>query len=206
MELRDYVKIIGRHFWVFLVIVILTTGFALIFTKTRSTTYTALTTFTVNRASTLKQSQLNYYLYDNYYNEQSATLFAQTAQTWFKSPAFVTAVYQTAGLPLPNISQKSLGKTFKVAGDTTAVFNISLTGANKDETAKLMAAADNVARAKIKEQGSSDDTTFYQLNKFDAILSQDMSNLTLNVAIGLFSGLILGILVALAIAYFKAEK
>ena len=64
MELRDYFKIIGRHFTVFIVIVILGTISAFGFSKMQSTSYTASTTFTVNKNSALKQSQTSYYLYD----------------------------------------------------------------------------------------------------------------------------------------------
>lgn len=205
MELRDYIKIIGKNFWVFIIIVVLSAVFAFGFTKTRPTTYTSSTTFTVNKGSVLKQSQSNYYLFDNYYNVQSAALFSQIVQLWFESPALVTEVYQKAGITLPDVSQKELGKTFKAVRDEPAIINVSVSGPDKDQLQKLMNSAYTVLQAKTNELGSND-TSFYQLAKFEPVVTKDQPSLLLNTAIGLISGIILGVLITLAIAYFKEEK
>lgn len=205
MELRDYIKIIGKNFWIFAIIVILSVGFAFGFTKTRQTTYTSSTTFTVNKGSMLKQSQANYYLYDNYYNVQSAALYSQIVQLWFESPALVTEIYQKAGLAVPNVSQKDLGRTFKAARSEPAIINVSVSGADKDQLQLLMNSAYTVLQAKTNELGSND-TSFYQLAKFDPVVTKDQPSLLLNTAIGLLAGLILGALIALAIEYFKEGK
>ena len=205
MELRDYIKIIGKNFWVVIVIVLLSAVFAFGFTKTRPTTYTSSTTFTVNKGSTLKQSQTNYYMFDNYYNVQSAGLFSQIVQLWFESPALVTEVYQKAGIALPNVSQKELGRTFKAVRDEPAIINVSVSGPDKDQLQKLMNSAYTVLQAKTNELGSND-ASFYQLAKFEPVVTKDQPSLILNTAIGLIGGIILGVLVAFAIEYFKEEK
>ena len=205
MELRDYIKIIRKNLWAFLIIVLLSTVFAFGFTKMRPTTYTSSTTFTVNKGSTLKQSQSNYYMFDNYYNVQSAGLFSQIVQLWFESPALVTEVYQKAGIALPNVSQKELGRTFKAVRDEPAIINVSVSGPDKDQLQKLMNSAYTVLQAKTDELGNND-TSFYQLAKFEPVVTKDQPSLLLNTVIGLLTGLILGALVALAVEYFKEEK
>lgn len=207
MELRDYIKIISRHFWIFIIVVILSTIFAIFLTKTRPTTYTAATTYTINKGSTLKQSQVNYYLYDNYYNLQSATLFSQNVQLWFSSPAFVAEIYKNAGLALPDVSQKALGRIFNATYQIPNTIQLSVKGTDANQVQTLIDSAFKVAQEKINQSGdTNDDTAYYQLNQFDPILNQNKSNLILNASIGFFSGIILGLLITFAVSYFKEEK
>ncbi|AKM82658.1 TPA: hypothetical protein DD449_01030 [Candidatus Berkelbacteria bacterium] len=204
MELKEYFKIIGKHLWVFVTIILLTTVFAFGFTKAKPTTYTSSTTFTVNKASALKQSQANYYLYDNYYNVQSSGLYAQVVASWFSSPAVVTDIYQKAGIAVPNVSQNTLGKTFKATYDQPSVINVSISGSDQTELQKLMNAAYDVLQAKTDELGQND-VSFYELAKFEPVVTKDNPSLILNTVIGLIAGIILGALIALAVEYFKED-
>ena len=203
MELRDYVRIIRKHLIVFLIVVILGGGFAYLFTKRQPTSYTAQTTFTVNKASALKQNQVSYYLYDNYYNVQSAGLFSQVVTTWFASPAVVTEIYQKAGIDSSSLSQKTLSKTFKAVRDEPATINVTISGTNKDELSKLISAASDVLQTKTNELNNSD--TVYEITKFQPIITQNSSNSLINTLIGLVAGIILGAISALSIEYFRGE-
>lgn len=205
MELRDYFKIIGKHLTTFIIIVILTTVFTFTFTKTRPTSYTASTTFTVNKSSSLEQSKINYYLFDNYYNVQSSALFSQIVALWFESPALVKEIYQKAGIELPNISQKALGKTFKAVREEPAIINVIISGTDQEKLDKLMNAAYDVLQAKTNELGKND-TSFYELAKFTPIVTKDQPSLILNTIVGLIAGILLGALIAMAIEYFKGES
>jgi len=202
MELRDYVRIIQKHLIVFLIVVILGGGFAFFFTKRQPTSYTAQTTFTVNKSSALKQSQVSYYLYDNYYNVQSAGLFSQVVTTWFSSPAVVNEIYQKAGLTAPN-SQNALAKAFKAVRDEPATINVTISGGNQDELLKLINSASDILQQKTNELNNGD--TVYEIAKFQPIVSKHSSNLIMNTAIGLVAGAILGIVLVLGIAYFRKE-
>ncbi len=205
MELRDYFKIIGKYFKIFIVIVILAGAAALILTKTQPTTYTASTTFTVNKNSVLKQSEIQYYLFDNYYNVQSAGLFSQIVTTWFESPALVKEIYQKAGTDVPNVSQKKLSKTFKAVRQEPATINVTISGTDKEQLDKLINAAAAVLQEKTNELGKNNDS-FYEIAKFTPIVTKDNPSLPLNTAIGLLAGVLIGAIVALGIDYFKGGK
>src|SRR3989304_7622343 len=110
MELREYLRIIGKYqkvFWATVIIVIMA---AFLMTKYQPQSFLASTTLTVNKSSSLKQSQVDYYLFDNYYNVQSSGLFSQIVTSWFESPALVKEIYAKAGLDLPSVPQKKLSK------------------------------------------------------------------------------------------------
>lgn len=206
MELREYFRIIGRHkivFWGFVLTVVI---FALIFSKAQSKSYLASTTFTVNKSSVLKQSEINYYLFDNYYNVQSSGLFSQIVTSWFGSAAVVKQIYSKADITLPNISQSALSKTFKAMREEPATINVSLVTNSKEESEKLINAAAEVMQDKTNELGRTDKENVYDIVKFTPIVTEAKPNLILNTFIGLFAGLVFGAILVLAIDYFRKES
>jgi len=205
MELRDYFKMVGRHKVIFWVVVILCGLSALLWTTAQPKSFLASTTFTVNKASTLMQKDANYYLYDNYYNVQSAGLFSQIVTTWFSSPSLVTEIYQKAGLTVPATSQKKLARTFKAVRTEPATINVSITGTNRDDLAKLISASADVLQEKTNEL-SKDNETVYEIAKFAPVISDNNQSVSLNTIIGLIAGLFLGAVLVLGIEYFKEEK
>lgn len=205
MELRDYISIIGRHIWVVIVIIILAILSAFFFSRGKVTTNTASSTFTVSKNPVVKQNQASYYLYDNYYNVQSADLFAQIVAKWFSAPSFSNEVYQKAGLSASNLSAKELGKSFTATYQIPATISVSITGENRETINTLMNTAAKVVQEKTAALGQGQDS-YYEITNFTPVVSENKSNTKINVLIGFVSGIILGILAALGIFYFKREK
>lgn len=205
MEIRDYFKIFGKYLTVFVIIVILSGLSAYLWTNSQPKSYLASTTVTVNKASTLKQQDVNYYLYDNYYNVQSAALFSQIVVSWFTSPAFVTEIYTKAGVETPAIAQSKLGKIFKAVRQEPSTINLSVASGNKDEAGKLMAAATDVLQEETNKLSKNSDS-LYEIAKFTPIVSDSQPNLTVNTLIGLFAGLIISIFLSLGLEYFRTGK
>ena len=205
MELREYFLIIGRYKIIFWGVVILVLAGTILFTKLQPKSYLASTTITVNKASSLKQSQVNYYLFDNYYNVQSSGLFSQIITSWFSSPALVKEIYFKANISLPPISQKKLAKIFKAVRQEPATINVSVTNSNKEEAEKLISAAASVMQDKSNELGRSDRENVYDIVTFSPIVSDASANLWLNVIIGLISGILVGIVLTLGVDYFKRD-
>lgn len=205
MELRDYLKLINKNKIIFWVVVALCGLSALVWTMSLPKTYLASTTFTVNKSSSISQKDSTTYLFDNYYNIQSAGLFSQIVTTWFESPSLVTEIYQNAGIPVPNVSQKKLSKTFKAIREEPATINVNLTGTSKDELNKLLNSAATVLQEKTNDLSKSGDS-LYDLAKFTPVVSDNSPNLILNTIIGLFAGLFLAALLVLGVEYFKEGK
>lgn len=205
MELREYIKIIAKYKVLFWMVIVLCGLSAFIWSKAQPKSYLASNTYTVNKDSNLKQDQVQFYMFDNYYNVQSAGLFSQIVTTWFESPSLVEEVYQKAGIPVPAISQKKLSKTFKAIREEPATINVSLTGTNKEELQKLLNAASEVLQEKTDELSQNSENT-YDLTKFTPVVTNNDPNLALNTIIGLFAGLFLGVILALGVDYFKGGK
>jgi len=203
MELREYFKIIGKYRTLFWAVVILATLLAFIFTKLQSQSYLASSTLTVNKSSVLKQTEVDYYVFDNYYNVQSSGLFSQIVTSWFESPAVVKEIYSKADISLPDVSQRKLSRTFKAIRIEPATIHVSLAGSNRDEVEKLINAAALVMQDKTNELGKSDKESVYDIVKFTPIVSETTADLWLNTLIGLIAGLIGGVILALAVDYFR---
>lgn len=206
MELREYFRIIGKYQWLFWAVIIVMVVATFLFSRFQPKSYLASTTLTVNKSSALKQSQIDYYLFDNYYNIQSSGLFSQIVTSWFESPAVVKEIYKKADIPLPEVSQKKLIKIFKAVRKEPATINVSFSGSDKDETEKLINAAAEVMQEKTNELGKADRDNVYDIIKFTPIVSETTPNLWLNTLIGLLAGLILGVIFVLAIDYFRGGR
>ncbi len=205
MELKRYFQIIGKYWIVFFVSIVVITLGSFFVTKSQPKSYLASTTITVNKASAVKQSQVNYYLYDNYYNVQSAQLFSQTVTSWFTSPAMVSDIYAKAGVPLPSLSQAELPTLFKALRREPSSINLSTVSSSSDEAQKLIDAAVIVTQEKTNELAKTDKENVYDIVKFNTLVSDNVPNVKLNTLIGLIVGIMFGAIFALSIEYFKTK-
>ena len=205
MELRDYFRMIGKNLYLFLGLIILIVAMALIYSKMQPTSYMASTTFTVNKVSSLNQKDVNYYLFDNYYNVQSSGLFSQIVATWFESPSLVKEVYEKAGVAVPEVSQRKLSKTFRVDRQEPATINVSINGTNEEKMGKLISAAAAVLQEKTDELAKSSKDAYYEIVKFQPIVTQNRTDYVLNSIISLFAGALLGLLLVFSIEYFRKK-
>ncbi len=205
MELKEYFKIIGRYKTLFWVLVIITGLSAFLWSRFQPQSYLASTTLTVNKSANLKQSELSYYIFDNYYNVQSAGLFSQIIASWFESPAVVKQIYKKAEVDLPDISQKKLTKIFKAVREEPATINVSLGGSDQEEIEKLVNASAEVMQDKTNELGKADLENVYDIVKFEPIISETTPNIFLNTIIGLIAGAILGVVIILSADYFRRD-
>jgi capsular polysaccharide biosynthesis protein len=204
MEIKDYLNIFQRNIVWFVIIVILCGFSAFLWTKRQPQSYLASTTITVNKTSPLKQENVNYYLYDNFYNIQSASLFSQIVVNWFTSPAFVTEIYQKAGVTVPGVSQSGLARIFRAVRQEPATVNLSVAADTNENAMKLInAATDSVQNETNKLSKNSD--SLYDIAKFAPIVSDNKPNVLMNTGIGLMAGLIISIFLSLALEYFRKK-
>jgi capsular polysaccharide biosynthesis protein len=205
MELREYFRMVGKHSAIFLIIVILATLAAFVFTKLQPDSYLGSTTLTVNKGSSYKQKDVPFYLFDNYYNVQSSGLFSQIVVNWFESPSLVKEIYDKAGVPLPNVKQSDMSKIFKAVREEPATINLSVIDADKETVSKLINAASSVIQEKTDDLGKNSES-FYEISKFPSLVTSNNPNIVLNTFIGLIAGLLLGVIFTLGIEYFKSGK
>jgi len=120
-------------------------------------------TLTIDRPNPINQQDVNYYLYDNYYTQQSSGLFADTIINWMQSPGVVQAIYTRAALPVPPVRNVTLlGKIFTVRKYPPATVSITYRSTDNQQGRALMEAATK----ELQEQANA----FSQKNHNDQLV------------------------------------
>lgn len=205
MNLRDMMKLFFRHWFIFVVIVILATFAAYFFSKRQPVTYTGSVTLTINRTNALKQSEVNYYLFDNYYENQAANTFSQTATNWFATSSFANEIYQKAGVDSSNLTDTQLSKAFSALRSDPSTITVSTTGTEQTRVTSLINSVPEVLQTEANNYNKNVDAK-YEISYLTPSITQDSSHIKLNILYGIASGVILGIIVIIAIVYFKREE
>ncbi len=90
------------------------------------------------------------YEYDGYYALQATDLFSNTLSGWFKSPDFVSKVFQRAELPRPAQSLRSLGKVFTVKKISGQLVEVQFHAETVEEGKKIAYAVSSVLEEQVE--------------------------------------------------------
>ncbi len=151
MELRDYIKIIGRYWITILVITLGLAAVIAIWSEVQPIKYDASATVVVNKPDTVPQRTANYFLYDKYYSIQASSLYADTLTAWLSSASTAKEIYEKAGYPVPNVSIKSLGKIFKPRRLPPVTIDIDVIDTDQSKAQKLADAAVEILNEKTQQ-------------------------------------------------------
>jgi len=156
-------------FWVALFIDI-----ALLLTWRLPKTYDAGSTLTVSRNNTIKQENVDYYLYDNYYSIQSGAFLADNIVGWLASPPIVANIYKNASIDLPETSYNALAKQFlaKKLSQSSNVITYSLNWGEQEEAVKLVKVANEYIKQLVNDvnAGQKDTSTYYTVSASEPVV------------------------------------
>lgn len=200
MDLKAYLRILGKNWIMIVVVIVVFIGATIYWTGRQPLTYSASASLDISR-SEQKQSDVNYYQYDNYYNNLSANSISDNVVGWVSSPATIAEIYKKAGMDLPKGDLKSLSKIFtakkKVA--TAPIIDISYTSADADQSSNLINTATNVLKAKVEQYNNNADTKTFQVNLSSPVVIENQKFYAINIFIAAFAGL----LISLAVCFGK---
>lgn len=204
MELRDYLKIIGKSWSFVLGITAITAILVGIWSVMQPVKYEASVTVAVSKPNTVPQRGANYYQYDKYYSIQASSLYADTLAAWLSSPSTAEEIFEEAGLPVPNVNLRKLGRIFKPRRLPPVSLNITASDRDKSKSEKLVNASVAILEARTTAQNKSDDPEHhFSLIKDKTVVAENRQDLTLNLAIGLLAGLLIGLMAAFLRDYLK---
>lgn len=206
MNVSQFFSRLREKWYVIVVWVAALVAVALIATWQLPQTYDAGSTITANRNTGIKQENVNYYLYDNYYTIQSGSFLADNVVSWLASPPIVATIYSNAGLDLPNDSIKALAKVFaaKKLSANSNVVTYTVTTGDADSARKLVVAANHYINELVDQVNSDqkDTTTYFSINYSDPVVIKSQKSYTLNA---LLAG-VLGVLIACATLVYTPSK
>lgn len=205
MDIRDYLKLLRRFWIVIVVIVVLGAAASYFFSRKQPPTYTASNTLTITKTNALKQSEVNFYLFDNYYENQEANIISQTLVGWFSSSSFVQEIYQKAGVDSAHLSMRELSSAFTAVRTDPATITLSINGKDENQVSNLINAAPDVLQTEANNFSKNNNST-YKVFRLNPVIVENKPSLLLNTLIGFAGGVILSLLVIFGIIYFKKEK
>lgn len=203
MELRDYLKIIKKHYKLILIITILVGASSFVFTLKRPVVYDTSLSLFITRTTTQATQD---YKYDGYYAIKAAELFSDTVRQWLQSPEVVIEIYKKAGIDLELESLRKLGKILKVYKMSPQYVEVRFKAEEKEKVQKISSVIPSVLQSKAQQLAwSSGDLAFY-IRATSPVIIENKPKPLFNGLIGLISGFVLGIFVVFFREYFKKEQ
>lgn len=177
---------------------ILFAALALVVTWKRPVSYQSSSAIEVTRYPIMKQAEVNYFQYDNFYNTQVATTFANNLVGWSSAPSIVAQTYKEAGYEVPPVSIRDLGKTFtaKKKTDGSSVVDLSYTSKDAIMAQKMMVTLTEVLKEKIEDSNKTDASAKFSVNSSDPVIVANPKTYTLNAVIAALFGIFLSVSLA----------
>ncbi len=200
MELKEYITIIKKEFKLIIIVSILTSLSAFLFSTIKPALYETSITLAINKNKT---QNTNDFKYDGYYALQTSEMLADTIVEWTKSPTIVSSIYQKAGVNQDFKNIKSYSKKFTAKKMSSQHIEVKFKIDTRDTAEKISLATIETISEKIKilEKNSGEEIAF-SVTSENPVIIENKPDAFLNLFIGLFSGMILGIFIVFGKRYF----
>lgn len=204
MELRDYVKIIGRHFWLLLVVILFITLGTFYYTLKMPESFDGSVSINVNKAEDKLTSQE--YQYDKYYAFQASSYLADTILNWLQDPSNVIKIYDAANLNLPTDKLNKLTKMIKAKKKPPATINITTSALDEITVKNLLNSTTDFIDKKMQSEIVSDLGGNFKLSYSSPAILKHQKSLLVNSFIGFIVGLVLGLALVFVVEYFSPKN
>lgn len=202
MELKDYLKLLGKG-WLTIVIVVVIFGFLGYYNAKRSKpTTAAFVTFEV----TQKPETGEDYKYDNFYNLSAASILTDQIAGLATNPNTIVDVYKKAGINLLETDVRKLAKTFRTQKSSGGSNTLTITATNEDtKTAQLL--IENLRTIVIssfdKKKSDGQISNAFNISASETSTLTAVSNATVSTAVMGLIGFIVGSILVLLKKYLS---
>ncbi|MEK7061933.1 MAG: hypothetical protein AAB942_00110 [Patescibacteria group bacterium] len=202
MELKDYIKIISKHKFFVIVVVILMVGLASLWQYLQPPVFTGAITMSLTNSPAEAQNDD----YNNYYTVNAAPALIQTFEGLFSSPNFINDIYLDAGVTLPASDMEGMAKIFKTSRSqiSSSTLVVSAKSSDKEDLTKVLSSSKRLVGNKVLDYKSKKYiSSNFNLAISDSLVLESSSNSAQTIILGLIGGLIIGILASFVLEYFK---
>jgi capsular polysaccharide biosynthesis protein len=193
MEITDYIAMIKKNIVVFVVFIVLFGGLTCYFTATAKPVYQTSVAIDIIRHQSQRQTDVNYFQYDNYYNTQAAGAVSNNVAGWLSSAAVVSEIFTSAGYERPVGSIKDIGKIFtakkKVAD--SSVIDVSYSSEDSVKAEKLIRRLGEIVKTKVAEYNETDSSGTFEVFVSEPVVVESPKATALNSIIAAIIGLFL---------------
>lgn len=193
MEISDYLAMIKKNIVVFIVMIVAFGGLTGYSTSSQKPVYQTSIAIDITRHQSQKQTDVDYFQYDNYYNTQAAGAISNNIAGWFSSASVVSEIFVTAGYERPEGSLKDISKIFtakkKVAD--SSVIDISYSSDDAAKANDLIKRAGEIVKLKIAEYNKTDSSGSFDVFVSEPVVVEMPKMVVLNSIIAAIIGLFL---------------
>lgn len=201
MNLAEYINILKKNLIFIILLTLIFVGVTILVTWKKSTVFQSSSAIEITRYQTLKQSEVEYFQYDNFYNTQVATTFANNLVGWAGAPSIVAQTYKEAGYDVPSVSLRDLGKTFtaKKKSEGSSVVDITYSSKDQVKAEKMISSLTLILKEKIEDNNQTDSSAKFNVNLSNPVIIASPKMYALNSVIaGLF-----GLFIAIGYSFVK---
>jgi capsular polysaccharide biosynthesis protein len=193
MEIADYLAMIKKNIAVFIVMIVLFGGATAYFTATQKTVYQTSIAVDVTRHQSQKQSDVNYFQYDNYYNTQAAGAVSNNIAGWVSSASVVSDIFLASGYEQPTGTIREISKTFtaKKSVADSSVVDISYSSDDSAKAQALIKKVGETVKAKISSYNETDSSGKFEVFVSEPVVVETPKMVVLNTIIAAIIGLFL---------------
>lgn len=201
MQLKEMIKVILKHIWILVIVLIIFIGGVYYYTKKQPSQFSgSLTLYTM--VDPQKES-IEYYDYDNYYAFQSSKNLLDTIASWFSDPAYLNTIYAMADEDLPQTTLKNYAKLFETKKNAPSSLVVSIKSSNHSYVNNLLESAKQFSQNNITQWKQIGVLQNVSIVPSDIFIVEEKANTSLNLILGAISGLIISLLIIFGIEYFK---
>lgn len=208
MDIIDYLNLVKKNIALILSSIVIFVAIALLLTWKTPVTYQSSSALEITRTPLQTQSNVEYFQYDNFYNTQVATTFANNAIGLIGAPSVVAETYQKAGYEIPPSNLRDLGKTFaaKKKTDGSSVVDVNYSSKDKTKAQTMIASLSSIIKEKIESNNAKDTSARFTVNVTNPVIIATPKMYTLNAIVAGIFGLFISISYALIANSIKKAK
>lgn len=201
MEFKEYLQIFKKQkntvINSVIALVILTAAFTLV----KPVTYDNDLTILVARSGTQATSD---YKYDGYYAAQASDTFADNVSQWLASASLVSEIYSRAKIAADFGNLKAFSKAFKAEKLSSQYVEVRYQTKDRESAVKLARSIADVLQEKADSLSKAgNDEMSFKIIYNDPFTLKSGNNMLTGIALAVFAGLFLGILMAFGKEYFN---
>ncbi len=191
MEITDYIAMIKKNAVVFVVMIVLFGGLTGYFTAISKPMYQTSVAIDIIRHQSQKQTDVDYFQYDNYYNTQAAGAISNNVAGWLSSASVVSEIFTSTGYERPVGSLRDIGKIFTAKKKVTdsSVIDVSYSSEDSVKAEKLIRKVGEIVKVKVAEYNRTDSSGTFEVFVSEPVVVETPKMTALNIIVASIIGL-----------------
>lgn len=202
MELKQYLKIIGKNYKTVLLTAIVVAIVVVVVSWQTPARYKVFLRLLISPTSGERTKD---YQYDGYYAIKAADEFGKTVVQWFKNPEMARSIYNQAGIDTSDRSIRKLSKAFQAQQMDPQYIEVRFSAKTEEQAKKISLTISEIIQVKADKVAiASSQSISFSVIAEDPTIIFSQPSILINGLIALVVGLILGIFVVSAKEYLKS--